>query len=247
MRYQQRQVLLLVLFLLAAGCAASEENVRQEESAQTEGEAQKPPAKAPAKTPAETPKASEPGKKPVAPKPTLDPSLVDGSHGFHLSPLSGMHHLSEAATEGIDVKTEAFLKAAGIKRAKNRLYLFYRATPSLTLLVEQADDASFSKDLSKEAFDKAYASYRRSFAYFGMTVVSMHRMRVDNLPVLLLEYKKTRRPFLRALSAVYYGLGSGRHYTVTYTADAMSWTDELREKLLLSIGTFRLNLIREDG
>jgi hypothetical protein len=244
MRYQQRQVLLLVLFFLTAGCASSEENVRQEESAQTEDEAPKPPAEAPAET---APEASQAKKEPVAPKPKLDPSLVDGSYGFHLSPLSGMHHLSEAATEGIDVKTEAFLKASGIKRAKNRLYLFYRADPSLALLVEQADDESLSKELSKEAFDKAYASYRRSLGYFGMTVVSMQRMRVGNLPVLLLEYKKTRRPFLRALSAVYYGLGSGRHFTVTYTADAFSWTEELREKLILSIETFRLTRDGEDG
>lgn len=235
---------LSVLLFLAAGCAGSSETVREEEGST-------PPAKdapsggsEPRPEPREEPSPApedEPG--PRAPLSPLDPSLVDGSHGFRLSPLRGMHHFAEAAGRGIDKKTQAFLEASGMRRGPDKLYLFYRSDPFLGLIVDRGRDERFSRELDEKSFSDLEVSYRRSLAPFGMRLVSFERFGACGTPAILLQYRRTRKPYLTALAAIYYGFPSGRILTATYSADSYSWSEDLRGKLRASLATFRA----EDG
>jgi len=69
----------------------------------------------------------------------------------------------------------------------------------------------------------------------------MERFQAGPHAAVLVEYRRRRKPYLKALSAMFSGLDdAGRVVTVTYTADSFSWDEVLRKKLLASLATFRL-------
>ncbi len=168
----------------------------------------------------------------------LGETLADEKLEFSFMPVAGMKHFVDAAKEGISRETEAFMNASGMQRRPNTIFMFYSPTPFLSLVVDWNTDSTLSAGISDEKFAGMKSAYEKSLDSFGMTLTEIRRAKAGGRDALIVEYRRIRKPYLSAVSAVFYGLKEDRMVTVTYTADSYSWNEDLRNRLFRSFETF---------
>jgi hypothetical protein len=144
----------------------------------------------------------------------------------------------DAARKGIDVKTEQFLKAAGLRKAKNAAFLMYKEDPLIALGVYREHNAEFSGKLSPSRIKKLKGTYEKTLGRFGWKLIRMEALDGMATSAVVLEYKNLKKPYVRVLSAIFFGFDKSKTVTITYSIDAYSWTGELDEKVNSSFASF---------
>lgn len=233
-------ILAAALALFISGCSGGADQ-RDGEDRPAEAEPGGPvEAAAPEAAPAGGPGPGDSASKDPPKEPeVLGRELFDESAGFSFKPVGGMKHFVDAATEGIDPETEAFMKAAGMQRRPGTVFMFYSAAPFLSLIVDWTSDPGIESPISDEKFSEMKAAYVKGLESFGMAVSGIQRTTAGGREAVQLEYRRVRKPYLAVLSAVFYGLEGGKVVTITYAADSVSFDDALRARLMKSFDSFR--------